>query len=130
MPGEPTGRAGEFLIYLVDDEEILLNLAEVALLRDGYTLRKFCDPQAALDAFGRETPKPSLLLTDFAMTPMNGLELSARCKSTHPTLKILLVSGTAGPELMTNCSTTIDGFLQKPYEPAELARRVRSMLRP
>src|SRR5687768_8790970 len=95
-----THRDGKPLIYLVDDEEMMLNLAEVALLDSGYALKKFQDPRAALEAFKQESHKPSLLLTDFAMMPMNGLELSAKCKSSHPALKILLVSGTAGPEVV------------------------------
>ena len=116
------------LIYLVDDEELLLDLAEDSLLPDGYALKKFQDPQAALESFTREARKPSLLLTDYAMSPINGLELSARCKSAHPGLKILMVSGTAGPEIMDAAPGAVDQFLAKPYHPAELARTVRSML--
>jgi len=129
MPGEATAQADcNFLVYLVDDEEILLNLAEVALRQDGYMVKKFVDPQAALESFTREPRKPSLLLTDFAMMPMNGLELSARCKSAHPELKVLLVSGTAGPEVFHACSEDIDQFLAKPYDATELARTVRRLL--
>lgn len=129
MPGEPTADGGgEFLIYLVDDEEMLLDLAEVSLLSEGYVLKKFVNPQAALESFLREPCKPSLLLTDFAMSPINGIELSARCKSAHPHLKILMVSGTAGPEVMHAAPVAIDRFLTKPYHPAMLADTVRSLL--
>lgn len=116
------------LIYLVDDEEALLTLAEVSLLADGYELKKFQNPQAALDAFTQEARKPSLLLTDFAMDAMDGLELSTKCKSAHPALKILMVSGTAGPEIVFQAPGTVDRFLAKPYQPAELASAVRAML--
>ena len=117
-----------FLIYLVDDEELLLNLAEDSLLPDGYALKKFLDPQAAFESFTREPCKPSLLLTDYAMSPLNGIELSTRCKSAHPKLKILMVSGTAGPEIMNTLPGAVDQFLAKPYRPADLASTVRSML--
>lgn len=116
------------LIYLVDDEEILLDLAEVALLADGYALKKFQNPQTAFDSFTQEPRKPLLLLTDYAMGSMNGLELSAKCKSAHPALKILMVSGTAGPEVVQEAPGTVDKFMPKPYQPAELARTVRSLL--
>jgi CheY-like chemotaxis protein len=129
MSGERTTHCGARpLIYLVDDEEMMLNLAEVSLLGDGYALKKFQDPQAALESFTSESSKPSLLLTDFAMLPMNGLELSARCKSSHPALKILLVSGTAGPEVVHTSPVDVDQFIAKPYAPADLARVVRSLL--
>ncbi|HTD67932.1 MAG TPA: response regulator [Candidatus Limnocylindria bacterium] len=116
------------LIYLVDDEEPLLTLAEVSLLADGYELKKFQDPAVAFESFTHEPRKPSLLLTDYAMGPMNGMELSAKCKSAHPALKILMVSGTAGPEVVHEAPGTVDKFMPKPYKPAELASTVRLLL--
>jgi CheY-like chemotaxis protein len=129
MPGSPTTQvAHSRLIYLVDDEELLLDLAEVSLLAEGYAMKKFQDPEAAFEAFTKEPSKPSLLLTDFAMGSMNGLELSTKCKSAHPLLKVLMVSGTAGREMMNQAPGTVDEFMHKPYQPAELARMVRSLL--
>lgn len=116
------------LIYLVDDEEDLLDLAEVSLLAGGYELKKFPNAEAALESFGREPRKPSLLLTDFAMGSMNGLQLSEKCKSACPGLKILMVSGTAGPEILVQSPGTVDEFMPKPYRPSELARSVRTLL--
>jgi DNA-binding NtrC family response regulator len=123
-----TDDASQCLIYLVDDEETLLNIAEVALARNGYRLKKFQDPVSALDSFNRETPKPSLLMTDYAMSPMNGVELSAKCKSAHPELKVLIVSGTAGPEIVLERPDAVDKFLNKPYALHDLISTVRAML--
>jgi len=117
------------LIYVVDDEEVLLDLAEVALTEDGYALKKFQDPRAALESFANEPHKPSLLLTDYAMGAMSGIELSTRCKSAHPELKIIMVSGTAGPEIIINAPVEVDEFIGKPYEPELLARTVRALLK-
>ena len=118
----------ERLIYVVDDEQDLLDLAEVSLLAGGYELKKFQNPEEAFESFAREPRKPSLLLTDFAMGSMTGLELSAKCKSAHPGLKILMVSGTAGPEILATSPDTVDQFMPKPYRPSELARSVRALL--
>ncbi len=118
------------LIYLVDDEELLLEMAEGALLGHGYALKKFQDPEAAFESFTREPRKPSLLVTDYAMGSMNGLELAVKCKAAWPTLKILMVSGHAGPELIQQAPGTVDQFLPKPYLPSELARIVRALLEP
>jgi DNA-binding NtrC family response regulator len=128
MSGSATTPPRQMLIYLVDDEELLLNLAEVALCKDGYALKKFQNPELAFEAFTRETSKPSLLLTDYAMKPIDGLELSARCKSAHPSLKILLVSGTVDSDFVQSAPVRVDFFISKPYEPAHLARTVRSLL--
>ena len=116
------------LIYLVDDELLMLDLAEVALSADGYALKKFQNPQTAFDSFSQEPRKPLLLLTDYVMDSMNGLELSVKCKLAHPALKILLISGTATPEVVQEASGTVDKFMPKPYQPAELARTVRLLL--
>ena len=118
----------DLLIYVVDDEEILLELAEVSLIGDGYALKTFQNPQVAFESFTQELRKPTLLMTDYAMGSMTGMELSAKCKSAHPALKILMVSGTAGPEVADQAPGTVDKFLAKPYMPAELARTVRSLL--
>jgi DNA-binding NtrC family response regulator len=125
---ETKNARAERLIYLVDDEESSLELAEVALLADGYELKKFQDPEEALESFRRERRKPSLLLTDYAMGTMTGMELSAQCKSAHPGLKILMVSGTEGPEVVHQAPGTVDVFMPKPYNLAELASSVRSLL--
>ena len=129
MPGHAqTSTDNAFLIYLVDDEEMLLNLAEASLRSEGYALKKFQNPEMAFESFTREPRKPSLLLTDYAMPLLNGIELSTKCKSAHPDLKILMISGTAGPEIMDEAPGAVDQFLAKPYKPADLARKVRSML--
>jgi two-component system, cell cycle sensor histidine kinase and response regulator CckA len=123
-----TDAGKDCLIYLVDDEALLLDMAEFALQPEGYELRRFQNPEAALDAFRQETTKPALLLTDFAMDSMNGMELSEKCKASHPDLKILMVSGTAGSEIVLQSPGTVDHFIPKPYSPAELANTVRSLL--
>jgi DNA-binding NtrC family response regulator len=129
MPAPVTENAhDDRLIYLVDDEELLLELAEVALLADGYELKKFQNPEEAFESFTREVRKPSLLLTDYAMETMTGIELSTKCKSAHPGLKILMVSGTEGPEVVHQAPGTVDIFMPKPYKLAELASSVRSLL--
>ncbi len=116
------------LIYLVDDEEPLLDLAEVSLCNEGYELKRFQDPTEAFESFTLATRKPSLLLTDYAMESMNGMELSAKCKSAYPALKILMVSGTASADVVKDAPGTVDSFMPKPYKPADLAQKVRSLL--
>jgi CheY-like chemotaxis protein len=116
------------LVYLVDDEPLLLDLAELTLQGAGYRLRKFLDPELAYQAFARARNKPDLIISDYAMGRTNGCDLLARCKQLAPALKTILVSGTVGPETVLNAPLTIDRFLAKPYQPAILAELVRSVL--
>jgi len=116
------------LIYLVDDQPMLLDLAEVSLQAGGYQLRKFLDPELALKSFLKARTKPALLITDYAMGKMNGLELLEKCKAVKPGLKSILISGTAGAEIVLDSGVKVDRFMGKPYQPANLADLVRLVL--
>lgn len=116
------------LIYIVDDEPLLLDLAEATLTSPDYKLRKFLDPEAALDSFLEARTKPALLITDYSMGKMNGLELVEKCRAVKPDLKSILVSGTAGAEIMLGSDVKVDQFVGKPYHPTSLVDLVRRVL--
>jgi len=115
------------LVYLIDDEPTLLDLLEISLQGFGYTLRKFL-PEEALRSFLKERIKPDLLITDYALGKMNGIELIERCKAARPDLRIVMVSGSAGAEIAFSATVKIDRFLGKPYQPATLAELVQDVL--
>ena len=116
------------LIYLVDDQPLLLEYAEASLQAEGYSFRKFDNPEKALETFLRAQPKPALLISDFAMERMNGMELIEQCKRAYPALKTIIVSGTAGVEIIDQAPVKIDRFLAKPYPAATLLELVRRVL--
>lgn len=122
------GRKKPSLIYLVDDQSMLLDLAEMSLQNEDYLLKKFIDPEVALKSFLKARTKPALLITDYAMGKMNGLELIEKCKAVKPDLKSVLISGTAGAEIVLESSVKVDRFVGKPYQPANLAELVRRVL--
>jgi len=116
------------LVYIVDDEVLLLELAAASLQPAGYETKQFQDPELALKSFLRTKPKPDLLLSDYAMGKMNGLELIEKCKEIKPELKSVLISGTAGAEILLTAPVKVDRFLGKPYQPAVLVELVRTVL--
>jgi len=116
------------LVYLIDDEPTLLDLLEISLQGFGYTLKKFLDPEEALRSFLRERAKPDVLVTDYALGKMNGIELIERCRAAQPDLRIVMVSGSAGAEIAFSAQVKIDRFLGKPYQPATLAELVQEVL--
>jgi DNA-binding NtrC family response regulator len=129
MPKAPdTAQKKPLLIYLVDDQPMLLDLAEASLQGEGYDLKKFVDPELALKAFLKARIKPALIITDYAMGKMNGLELIEKCKEVKPALKSVLISGTAGAEIVLDSPVKVDRFMGKPYQPANLAELVRRVL--
>ena len=121
-------KAKKPLIYLVDDQPMLLDLAEMSLQGKDYSFKKFLDPEEALSSFLKARTKPDLLITDYALCKMNGLELIERCKLAKADLKTILISGTAGAEIVLESPVKIDRFVGKPYQPTGLAELVQRVL--
>ena len=133
MSGTSSGNTKAFkkgapLIYVVDDEPMLLELASVILEPNGYNIRTFRDPEVALQAFTSAKPRPDVVVTDYAMHTMNGMELIERFRKIAPEVKILLVSGTVGEDIFINTTSKPDLFLAKPYQAFSLTEAVKSLL--
>src|SRR5262249_25331352 len=122
------GRNGSTLLYVVDDEPMLLELATVILEPLGYTVKTFRDPKSALQAFTAAKPRPAIILTDYAMHSMNGLELIEACRRLQPGQKVLLLSGTVDQQIYRNSSCKPDRFLAKPYQAKQLTEAVKELL--
>lgn len=116
------------LIYVVDDEPMLLELAAVILEPIGYRVKTFRDPELALESFSIASPRPALLITDYAMHSMNGMQLIEQFRKMEPRQKILLVSGTVGEDIFRSSPSKPDKFLAKPYQAAELTRIVKTLI--
>jgi two-component system response regulator GlrR len=123
-----SGQGNGALIYLVDDEPMLLELASVILAPLGYRVERFQDPEAALRAFKTADPPPALIITDYAMHEMTGMELMDACRQFRPGQKILLVSGTVGPDIFGATTAKPDRFLNKPYQAKQLIDLVEALL--
>ena len=116
------------LIFIVDDEPMLLELAETLLSPCGYTTRTFPDPSVALQAYADANPRPALIITDYAMHPMTGLDLIRQCREINPRQRILMVSGTVDEDIFRNSKVKPDSFLAKPYQGKQFLHIVESLL--
>jgi CheY-like chemotaxis protein len=120
--------AAPALIYVVDDEPMLLELATVILEPLGYEVKSFRDPQAALDSFRSARPQPALIVTDYSMHNMTGMDLLEGCRRARPGQKILLVSGTVDERVYRDSAWKPDQFLAKPYHARQLVEAVKELL--
>jgi CheY-like chemotaxis protein len=123
-----TDAGAKSLIYVVDDEAMLLELAAIILEPIGFEIKTFRDPGSALEAYTEACPRPALVITDYAMHSMNGMALIEACRRLEPKQKILLLSGTVGPEVYFGLPCQPDRFLGKPYQARQLIDMVKSML--
>src|SRR5436190_13641740 len=116
------------LIFVVDDEPMLLELATVILEPLGYAVKTFRDPQSALKSYTDAKPRPVLVITDFSMHRMNGLELLDACRRLHPDQRVLMISGTVDETIYRNSPSKPDLFIAKPYHAKQLVQAVRQLL--
>jgi FixJ family two-component response regulator len=113
------------MIFVVDDEPMLLDLAAAILQPLGFEVRIFRDPQVALAEFPKA--KPAVLVTDYAMGAMNGMDLVRECKRISPNQKILLLSGTVDERIYADATAKPDTFLAKPYQVRDFIESVQRL---
>ena len=116
------------LVFVVDDEPMLLELASLIVEPLGCRVRTFRDPTTAVREFSLANPLPALVITDFAMHQMNGLELIRDCRRINPGQKVLLVSGTVDADVYRDSAHKPDAFLAKPYQTQQLVDAVKALL--
>jgi len=121
-------KSAKALIYVVDDEPMLLELASVILEPLGYSVKTFRDSDSAAQAFNSAKPQPALIITDYAMHSTTGLDLIKACRSAHPGQRFLLVSGTVDENIYRDSPFKPDRFLAKPYQAKQLVEIVESLL--
>jgi CheY-like chemotaxis protein len=116
------------LIYVVDDDPAVAEVIEALLDLYGHKSKVFTKPKEALDSFITEPIKPKLLITDFQMPKMNGMELLQACKRDHPSLRCISASGTLHVEEMKVYPIQPDKHLAKPFYPRQLLDAVEEMV--
>jgi two-component system, cell cycle sensor histidine kinase and response regulator CckA len=120
---------GEETILLVEDEEEVRPLIAKALRSYGYRVLEASNGAQALDLAESEEAMIDMLLSDVVMPGMNGRELSERLLSEWPTMKVLFTSGYPADTIIRHgIAHATTAYLEKPYLPDELARKVREVL--
>jgi CheY-like chemotaxis protein len=120
-------------VLLVEDNDLLRQMATETLERHGYTVFGARDGVEALALIERyaeqERRAVHLLLTDVIMPKMSGRELAAQFQRRFPEVRVLYMSGYASDAIVHHgmLDPGID-LLQKPYTPLALIRRVQEVL--
>jgi CheY-like chemotaxis protein len=112
-------------ILVVDDEQDIRRTLERLLRDSGYVVESVGNGAEALERAGQQAP--DLLLLDYAMPGMNGLDVATAVRRQHPQLPILFMSGFADTKALEAALPTIR-LLRKPFGNDELNTAVRRAL--
>jgi two-component system cell cycle sensor histidine kinase/response regulator CckA len=120
---------GSETILLVEDEEEVRELAREILEQMGYTLLTAGDPAESIRISRGGAGVIHLLVTDVVMPGMSGRQLADQLVSERPRLKVLYMSGYTDDAIVHH--GVLDpgvAFVQKPFTPDSLSRKVREVL--
>jgi PAS domain S-box-containing protein len=119
---------GQHILYL-DDERPLVFLASRVLERLGYRVSGFTQASEALAAFKNDPGQYDLVVTDFNMPGMSGLDLIRHLLEVRPGLPVLLTSGYISEELKANARTAgVSRLIYKPNTVHELGEAVHRLV--
>ena len=119
----------EPLILVADDDDDILLLVTTRLRRDGFDVVSASNGEQAL-ALAREH-KPTLAVLDIGMPGLDGLEVLAEIRADEGlrgTLVLLLTAKAQESDVRRGYESGADGYVKKPFSPAELSTRVRALL--
>jgi CheY-like chemotaxis protein len=116
-------------ILVADDESHILNVVSLKLTNAGYSVSTAVDGQEALEMATAQ--RPDLLITDYHMPQLSGLELCQRLRENPATTGIPTIMLTARGYSLEPADTERSGILRmisKPFSPRQLLAAVNEML--
>jgi len=115
-------------VLLIEDDTTMLTLLRTLLDYEGYEVAQMegdGELNAIVESIRKE--KPSLILLDVHLRQVNGFELFQLIRK-HEDLQEIRVIMTSGMDFDQRCQNEgVDGFIQKPYMPEELIRKIREL---
>jgi len=115
-------------VLVVDDSEVIRQLIRVNLELEGFEVVTAADGAECLEVVGRVAP--DVVTLDVVMPRLDGLRTAARLRSMPATrhLPIAIVSACTPADLDRGASVGVDGYLAKPFDPADLLALVGRLM--
>ena len=127
FPGHETMK-GKILI--IEDESAIREMLGYALMKDGYSFQEAADAEEARPILLHD--KPDLILMDWMLPGMSGVEYARRIRSVPETRDIPIIMLTARSDeadKIRGLDTGADDYITKPFSTRELLARIRALLR-
>ena len=129
LPAELSYGSGE-AVMIVDDERMLIALAEEMLAGLGYEPVGFDSGATALQAFRLAPQRFDVVLTDENMPGLTGIELTRQVRQVRPDIPVLMMSGHGGAQLAERAAAVgISEVLRKPLQRRDLSEALERTLR-
>jgi PAS domain S-box-containing protein len=120
---------GHETVLLAEDEEQVRQTTRTILEMDGYRVLEASGGSEALAIFKQHEGRIDLAITDVIMPQMSGQELAQSLKALCPDIKVLYVSGYTDDAIVRHGLLDEEiAFIQKPFTPEALSRKVREVL--
>jgi two-component system cell cycle sensor histidine kinase/response regulator CckA len=128
LPDE-SPRGGTETVLVLEDEEMIRQIVSVVLTESGYTARCVKSGEDALALCEADRGPIHLLLSDIVLPGMSGRESAKRLITMRPGMRVLYMSGYTANSIVHHGVLEPDvAFLQKPFTPATLLKKVREVL--
>ena len=128
MPTSPSSSSLSGRILLLDDNSLGLSARRSVLEELGHNVMTSGAPLEALELCGRQ--RFDVVVTDYKMPKMNGVEFIARLRKQHPAMSVILISGFTDTLGLNEANTGADVVIQKSSnEVSHLVRSVNRLLR-
>jgi two-component system phosphate regulon response regulator PhoB len=117
-------------ILIIEDEAAIREMLGYTLMKDGYEFEEAADVEEARPLIGKR--KPDLILMDWMLPGMTGVDYARRIRSDPETREIPIIMLTArGDEsdAVRGLDTGADDYVTKPFSTKELLARIRAILR-
>jgi len=118
-------------LLVVDDDSDNAQVIKLGLLKCGFLVDAFTNPEEALQIFKSNAESYSLVLSDIWMKSISGIQLAEKVKEINPNVKVLLLTGSEighTESSKISASPSIDGFLQKPIAINKLADKILGLI--
>ena len=117
-------------VLIVEDEQEIREMLSFALSRNGFEVGEAASAEEALQQL--EGPLPSLLIIDWMLPRMSGIDLARRLRNDEHTAGLPMIMLTARGEendKLKSFDSGVDDYITKPFSPRELVARMRALLR-
>ena len=125
LPPSTSARGAKAIV--VDDDKRLLGVIERGLKLHGFDVTTFADPLEALAYL--ESKPADVVVLDVMMPELDGVSLCRRLRQTHAVPILMLSARDTVPDRILGLESGADDYLTKPFEVAELAARLRALIR-